>query len=80
VRSVGLVLQVRVLADAGGAPRVDVEAFAAHQPVLANLLRASWHELESLTVAAVAVILDTTALQERLVVRLEEVAAEAARG
>ena len=72
-------LQVRMLADARRAPLVHIETLSSHKPILTNLFWASRNELKSLTLALRAVVLDSTALEECFVVRLEKMAAEASR-
>ena len=77
--SICVMLHVRESALTRGAPRVDVETFSSWQPVLADFLWASRYKLESLTVAFVAIVLDTAILQEGFLVIFKKMAAEASR-
>lgn len=79
VGAIRSMLEVRVLTDAGGAPLVHVEALTTHQPVLADLLRAPWNELECFALALGTVVLEPAILKEGLVVRFEQMTAEASR-
>ena len=72
-------LLVGLFADAGGTPRIDIEALSANQPMLSNLFRASWNEFKLLTVAIVTVVLQSAILKDLLVMVLEEASAEAFR-
>ena len=79
MRTHSTVLEMRVLADAGSAPSIDVEAFSAHHPVLPNLFWAPRYELECLAFALGAVIFHTAIFKDSLVVELEQVSTEASR-
>ena len=71
VWSIRRMFHVRVLALTRGAPRIDVETFPSREPMLANFLRSSWNKLESFALALVAVVLDSTILQEGFVMEFE---------
>lgn len=75
--AIGLVLHVRMMADAGCTPSVYVEAFPTRKPVLADLLGSPRDKLESFAVTFVTIVFDSSVLQERLLVELEQVATEA---
>lgn len=72
-------LHVGVFALAGGAPRVHIEALASYEPMLADFFGATRDELERLAIARSAIVLNTTRLQETLLVGSEQMPAEAAR-
>ena len=70
-------LLVRMLTYTWCSPRIDIETFPSWEPVLSNLFWPAWNELERLTVARVAIVLDSAVFQDGFLVCFEKVAAKA---
>ena len=77
VWSVSCVLHVSVTALARGTPRVDVKALPSGKPVLTDLFRPSWDELESLAVTSFAIALNFSILQKCFLVSFHQMATKA---
>ena len=77
--SVRCMLLMRMLTNARRSPRIDIETFPSWEPMLSDLLWPTWYELERLTVARVAIVLDSPVFQDGFLVCFEKMAAEAFR-
>ena len=77
MRSIRLVLHVRMLAYAWGTPCVHIETLSTDEPVLADFLWAARNESELLAITSGTVIFHSTIFQKRLLMGLEKMATKA---